>query len=111
MRRWGFSNLSMACLAVGFASAVCVAADVAEAHPTRRGLPMPQAPAPRPHLVIVEDNGGFVIRCETPRGFQEPQFPRGAVPLRAIPLGTSIRIDRAALQPSNQKDIDHGQIR
>lgn len=116
MRRWGFSNMSMACLAVGFAAAICVAPDVAEAHPTRRELPMPQAPAPRPHLVIVEDNRGFVIRCETPRGFQEPQFPRGAVPLgaspsRAIPLGTSIRIDRAALQPSNQKDIDHGQIR
>lgn len=107
MRRWGMTGLSMALLALGAG----VGADVAEAHPGPHGLPVPTASQPRPHLVIVEDNGGFVIRCETPRGPQTQAFPRGAIPPLAIPLGTSVRIDRSALQHSNQKDNDHGEIR
>ncbi|AZI37796.1 hypothetical protein NT2_06_00730 [Caenibius tardaugens NBRC 16725] len=98
MCRLGLTGPSLALLAMTAGSA--------EAHPVRHGLPVPQQQPQRPHLVIVEDNGGFVIRCETPRGPQDTRFPRGA-----IPLGASIHIDRAALQPSNQKDIDHGEIR
>lgn len=107
MRRWGISGLSMTLLALGAG----VGAEAAEAHPARHGLPVPTAPQVRPHLVIVEDNGGFVIRCETPRRLRDPDSPRGAIPPLAIPLGTSVRIDRSALQHSNQKDNDHGEIR
>ncbi|MDE1917440.1 MAG: hypothetical protein KGJ57_12230 [Sphingomonadales bacterium] len=98
MRRWGFTGPVFALLAM--------AAGNADARPIRHRLPVPQQPQPRPHLVIVQADGGFVIRCETPRGPQESGIPRGA-----IPLGASIHIDRAALQPTNQKDIDHGEIR
>lgn len=103
MRRWRLTGASLALLAM--------AAGTADAHPARRGLPVPQQQQQRPHLVIVETGGGFVIRCEAPRGPLDTHFPQGAILLGAIPLGTSVRIDRAALQPPNQKDIDHGQIR
>lgn len=97
MRRLGFTGLGLALLAM--------VAGSADARPIRHGLPVPLQQQ-QPHLVIVQANGSFVIRCETPRGPQDAVFPRGA-----IPLGTSIHIDRAALQPSNQKDIEHGEIR
>lgn len=108
MCQWGFTGPGLVLLAM--------AAGSADARPIRHGLPVPQQPQPRPHLVIVQADGGFVIRCETPQGPQDafiPRvgIPRGAIPPFAIPLGTSIHIDRAALQPSNQKDIDHGEIR
>ncbi|QCI92410.1 hypothetical protein [Novosphingobium sp. EMRT-2] len=93
----------MALLALG--------ASAANAHPARRGLPAPVPQQSRPRLVIVEHQGGFVIRCETPRGPQNPDFPRGAIPPFAIPLGASVHIDRAALPHSNQKEHDHGEIR
>lgn len=104
MFRWGFTGLSMALLAFGTSAA--------NAHPARRGLPVPVTlQQPRPRLVIVEQQGGFVIRCETPRDPQNPDFPRGAIQPFAIPLGASVRIDRAVLPHSNQKDIDHGETR
>lgn len=100
---WGSTGLSIAVLALG--------ASTANAHPAPHGTPTPTAQQPRPRLVAVEREGGFVIRCETRRGPQNPDFPRGAIPARSIPLGSSIRIDRAALPHSNQKDNDHGEIR
>lgn len=108
MRRLGFTGLGLALL-------VMVAGN-ADARPIRHGLPVPQPQQQQPHLVIVQADGGFVIRCETARGPQDAVFPRvgiprGAIPPFAIPLGASIHIDRAALQPSNQKDIEHGEIR
>lgn len=106
MHRHGWTGLSLALLALGASSA----ASKAEARPARR----PQAVAPqsgRPHLVIVEGDGGFVIRCETQANPQNVGFPRGAIPPLAIPLGASVRIDRAALQNSNHKDISHGETR
>jgi len=77
----------------------------AEAHPARH--PRPVVPQPRhPRLVIAQADGGFFIRCETPREQQNIPFPRGA-----IPLGASVHIDRTALLPSQQKDISHGETR
>lgn len=64
-----------------------------------------------PHLVIVESDNGFIIRCETRANPQSARLPNGAIPPFAIPLGASIRIDRAALLPTNTKDISHGEPR
>lgn len=87
-----------------------LAAGSAEARQARSLTRVPQQ-AERPRLVIADDDGGFVIRCETPRRPRDPNFPEGAIPLSTIPLGASVRIDRAALQNSNQKDISHGETR
>jgi hypothetical protein len=84
---------------------VAIAAGTANAHPARQTLPVPQ-PQQRPRLVIDQSDGGFVIHCEMARGAQNSGIPRGE-----IPLGASVRIDRIALRPSNQKDTDHGEIR
>lgn len=94
-------------LMLGFAA---IAAGSAEARPARTLHRAPQQ-AERPRLVIAEADGGFVIRCETKRGPQGAQFRRGAIPPFAIPLGASVRIDRAALPQFNEKDISHGEIR
>ncbi len=103
MQRLGMTGLGMAMLAL--------CAGVADARPARPGLPVPQATQPRPRLVIVEGDGGFVIRCEYPKHSRDPAFPPGAIPLSSVPLGASVRIDRAALQNSNHKDISHGETR
>lgn len=102
MYRDGLAGLGLALLALGMGTA--------EARPVR-----PQQAAARqpghPHLVIVEGDGGFIIRCETRANPQSVGISRGAIPPFAIPLGASVRIDRAALQHSNQKDISHGETR
>lgn len=86
---------------------VAMVAGTANAHPAWQALPVPQLQQQqRPHLVIVQADGGFVIRCVMTRGSLNSAIPRGA-----IPLGASVRIDRTALQPSDQKDIDHGETR
>lgn len=97
MHRHGQAGLSLALLAL--------AAGSTEARPVQRSQTAAQHSG-RPHLVIVEGDGGFVIRCEAPQRSQSVPFPRGA-----IPLGASVRIDRAALRHSNQKDISHGETR
>ena len=97
MHRQGRIGLSLSLLALTVGTA--------EARPIQRLAPVSQPPG-RPHLVIVEADGGFVIRCETPHEQQNVPFPRGA-----IPLGASVRIDRSALLPSNSKDISHGETR
>ncbi len=103
MQRLGMTGLGIALLAL------CTG--VADARPTRRGLPVPQAPQPQPHLVITEGDGGFAIRCENPRHPPNPDLSRSAFQPLAVPLGASVRIDRAALQNSNHKDISHGETR
>jgi len=102
MCRLGLTGAGLALLAMTAGSA--------DARPARHGLPVP-VQQQRPHLIIVPADGGFVIRCEMPRGPQDAGSSRLGIPRGAVPLGTSIHIDRAALQPSNQKDIDHGEIR
>jgi hypothetical protein len=89
--------MSLALLALGTGTA--------EARSARQPQAAAQQPG-RPHLVIVEGDGGFIIRCETQSGLQSVRFPSGA-----IPLGADVRIDRAALQHSNHKDISHGETR
>jgi hypothetical protein len=87
-----------------------LAVGTAQARPVRP----PQAAVRQPgipHLVIVEGDGGFIIRCETRANPQSVGIPRGAIPPLAIPLGASVRIDRAALQNPNHKDISHGETR
>lgn len=64
----------------------------------------PSAKASR--LTIAQTDGGYIIRASA------SGIPAvSGWPCCVIPLGASVRIDRAALQHSNQKDTSHGKTR
>lgn len=85
---------------------VALGVGYAQAHPARHRLPVSQTPAPQPHLVVAEGDGGFVIRDATVRASQSMQ-----ILLPNIPLGDSVQLDPHLLFPSSTKEIPDGKPR
>lgn len=85
---------------------IALGVSYAQAHPARHRLPVSQTPAPQPHLVVAEGDGGFVIHGAIVRASQSMQ-----ISLPNIPLGDSVRLDPRLLLSSSTKEIPDGETR
>lgn len=97
MRRFRQGGLSVALLALAVASTQACSA------PHRR----PVAEQSRlSRLAVVQDDNSFLIRDRA-----APASAAAALPPGQISLGDNVRFDRAMLQNSNVKEIEHAEIR